>query len=68
MSASARAASTAPRGIGSERSRSTKPLLEVLGDRDGRADPGEQHAGGDEAGHEEVDVRDAPAWIAPPNT
>ena len=33
-------------------------VLEVLGGGDGGADAGEEHAGGDEAGHEVVDVGD----------
>ena len=69
MSASARPPSTELRGIGSDAQPVDEALLEVLGHAAAAPMPDEEHAGGHEAGDEEVDVGDrSPASIAPPKT
>ena len=56
VSAIARAASTEPRGIGSERSRSMNPCSRSSAIAAAVPDAGEQHSGRDEPGHQVVDV------------
>ena len=70
-SASVRPTSTAERAIGSERNRSIRPLLQVLGEPDAGGERAEHDGLHEDARHQEVDVRTAPPagrWIAPPNT
>ena len=56
MSASVRPASTAERAIGSERKRSIRPLLEVLGEPERRDEAAEGHRLDDDPRNQEVDV------------
>ena len=68
-SASVRPASTAERAIGSERKRSMRPLLQVVGEPDAGDEAAERDRLDEDARHQEVDVVVARAsLIAPPNT
>ena len=55
-SASVRPASTAERAIGSERKRSIRPLLQVLGEPERGGEAAEGDRLDDDPGHQEVDV------------
>jgi hypothetical protein len=59
VSARARPARTALRGMGSEGSRSTNPLRQVLGNAGGRAPAGEQDDGGDDPWNQKVHIAEA---------